>query len=423
MSWFLLSCVGLVLLSALFYLLPGKRSDTDADDGGDSNLDWYRLRQAELAGDGNEDLQQDVQLRMLEDQQQGQEEVVARHGARPLPVWLLLPLIAAGSSTLYYYLGAAPDVAISRQLEALTEDSTGQQMGALIEAVEQRFAQRPGNLHYSSILGRHYMEQEEYSRASALYRNLARQAPGDSQALAYAAQAEYLATGRELTERVETLAERALAIDPQQRTVLGLMGMASFEHGRFSQAIEYWERLLALMSGDSESARMIASVIERARQQLGSEGVELVAEVESGLPSAHPQANSPKNSLQTSPGKATAGVTTPGVTVRVGLPEGASVSPADTVFVFARNALSDSRMPIAVRRETADRLPLTLRLDDSNSMAGQKISQAESIIVLVQVSPDGGVGEANATWLGQVGPIGPSLETEPLEILLTPNRR
>ncbi len=117
---------------------------------------------------------------------------------------------------------------------------------------------------------------------------------------------------------------------------------------------------------------------------------------------------------------AQAGEPSAGVTVRVALPEGASVAATDTVFVLARNAASDSRMPIAVQRLQASQLPVTLRLDDSNSMAGQKLSAAESVVVIVQVSPDGTPGEASATWLGQAGPLAPSSDVSPREILLQP---
>ncbi len=92
----------------------------------------------------------------------------------------------------------------------------------------------------------------------------------------------------------------------------------------------------------------------------------------------------------------------------------------DTVFILARNAASDSRMPIAVQRLQAGQLPVTLRLDDSNSMAGQKLSATESVLVVVQVSPTGTPGEAGATWLGQAGPLAPSADLSPLQILLQP---
>jgi cytochrome c-type biogenesis protein CcmH len=190
-------------------------------------------------------------------------------------------------------------------------------------------------------------------------------------------------------------AEQALAVNPHQRTALGLLGMASFEQGKYRAAIEYWERLLAMEAPGSDGANMIAGVIRTARERLG--------DAPAGQPAAQPVQESQ------APGGA-------GVTVRVNAPQG--IDPGDTVFVLARNADSDSRMPIAVRRLSAAQLPVTLRLDDSSSMAGQKLSETESVLVVVQVSPDGRPGEASASWLGQAGPLAPAVDAEPIEILL-----
>jgi len=264
----------------------------------------------------------------------------------------------------------------------------------LIAAIESRSSQRPDNLHYSALLGRFYMGQQDYQQASEIYRDLATAAPGDAQALAYAAQAEFLAAGRVLSDESRLLAEQALAVDPHQRTALGLLGMASFEQGQFRAAIEYWERLLVTEPAGSDSASMIASVIERARENLGEEGAASVSEPEA---------------LE------------PGVTVSVSMPDSAEYGMGDTVFVLARSPESGSRMPIAVQRLSAAQLPVTLRLSDSNSMAGQKISEAESVLVVVQVSPNGQPGEANATWLGEAGPVPPGTDSTPLEVQLSRN--
>ena len=181
--------------------------------------------------------------------------------------------------------------------------------------------------------------------------------------------------------------------------------MASFEQQQYRAAIEYWQRLLVMEQPDSESARMIASVIESARQKLG----------EAGVPEQVPGVATSRAAAAESD---LAGPVGPGVTVRVSLPADAAASAADTVFILARNAESDSRMPIAVQRLQASQLPITLRLDDSNSMAGQKLSETESVVVVVQVSPSGRPGEANASWLGQGGPLTPSLDGETLDIIL-----
>jgi cytochrome c-type biogenesis protein CcmH len=286
----------------------------------------------------------------------------------------------------------------------MQEDTTPEQMRRLIRDVEERSAQRPDNLHYRALLGRYYMSQQDYAPAAQAYGALADAVPEDAQALAYAAQAEYLAADRTLSDRARLRAEQALAADPQQRTALGLLGMASFEQQQYRAAMEYWQRLLALESPDSESGRMIAQVIATARQRL--------AEADPGA----------ADTFHAAVQEATT-ATGAGVTVSVSVPADADIGPADTVFILARNADSDSRMPIAVQRLTGAQLPLTLRLDDSNSMAGQKLSQTQSVIVAVQVSADGRPGEDNARWLGQVGPVTPSADVVPLDIVLRPNKR
>lgn len=396
MTTFWLACAALVLFSGLFYLWPGKAGQRPVDDSRAANLEWYRLRRRELAESGEEDLDSDAQLRLLEDSPEGRDETAAgaRRGFR---AWTLLPLIALLSAALYYHLGSAADVQIAQRLQALDEHTEEADLLALMERIEARAAQRPENIHYRSLLGRFHMGQGNYREASAHYDQLLEEAPEDPQALAYAAQARYLANGRQLDDRAQAMAEQALSINPHQRTALGLLGMVSFEREQYRAAIQYWERLLAMEAPGSEGAEMIAGVIDQARRQLGEEPAEAL-------------------------GSSAAGAAGAGVTVAVSLPEGAQLDPGDTVFVLARNADSDSRMPIAVQRLQAGQLPVTLRLDDASSMAGQKLSEAESVMVVVQVSPEGVPGEAAATWLGSVGPLQPSLSQEPLPVVLQPRQ-
>jgi cytochrome c-type biogenesis protein CcmH len=409
LTTFIIACGGLVLLSGLFYLFPKRRQGGADEDLAQANLQWFRLREAELAREGNDALQGDARLRLLEDEQQHAPLVTQTPPGHSFPVWLLLPLVALASSGLYYVLGAAPDVMIVRQLENLQGSSSPEDMQRLMRDIEARSAQRPDNLHYVAMLGRYYMDRQDYARAAQTYGALAQDAPQDSQALAYAAQAEYLASGRTLNDATRMKAEQALAINPHQRTALGLLGMASFEQQKYRAAIEYWQRLLATETADSESAQMIASVIRTAQQKLGVAGQPEVQPAAATATVATGPVTTPTG------GGAVAGA---GVTVRVALPEGGKVDAADTVFILARNAASDSRMPIAVKRLQGSQLPITLRLDDSNSMAGQKLSETESIVVIVQVSPDGRPGEAGASWLGQAGPLAPTVETEALDIVL-----
>jgi cytochrome c-type biogenesis protein CcmH len=396
LTTFYFACGGLILLSSLFYLFSRVRPGGTEEDLEQANLEWFRRRRAELVAEGDDSLDEDTQLRLLEEEFQRSPSPV--RSSQQFPAWILFPLVALLSCTLYYFWGAAPDVLITRQMENLPDNAAPEQMRALIQDIEARSSQRPDNLHYQALLGRYYMSSQDYARATQAYQTLVRGAPEDAQALAFAAQAEYLAAGRVLDDGARLQAEKALAADPHQRTALGLLGMASFEQQKYRAAIAYWGRLVQLEPPGSESARMIAGVIETASQRLAESDPAAAAEVDT------PPTTAVESSL--------------GVTVSVTVPASAVIGASDTVFVLARNADSGSRMPIAVQRITGADLPVTLRLDDTNSMAGQKMSDTASVVVAVQVSPSGKPGEGNATWVGEVGPLAPALDDAPLDIIL-----
>ncbi|MEM9256180.1 MAG: c-type cytochrome biogenesis protein CcmI [Pseudomonadota bacterium] len=402
MTVFLLVCLSLIILSGVFFLFP--RSDTKDQENDEvrANLQWFRRRAQELDSDADAALLEDAKLRLLEDEADYQAPGVSRKSR--FPVWVLLPVVALLAGSLYYVLGSAPDVMIARQLQTLS-DAPGADidMQRLISAIERRAQQRPDNLHYKAFMGRYYMGQENYNAAARTYRELLAAVPEDAQALAYSAQADYLAAGRQLTDDARLKAEQALAADPHQRTALGLLGMASFEQGSYRAAIAYWQRLLAMEPPGSQGAATITGVIDRARQQLGEAGDVPAALVSQTNASATPPAPGGK-----------------GVTVFVTLPETAGVADSDTVFVLARNPAPGSRMPIAVRRFSGRDLPATVRLDDSHSMAGQKISDASQVVVVAQVSPDGRPGAATASWLGETGTLTPSADSVVVDLVLQP---
>ena len=108
MSGFIFICGALVLLSGAFYLFPRRGlSDVDKDQAR-ANLEWYRLREAELAREGGEALREDARLRLLEDDQQmqGATQAAATNGpTEGFPVWILLPLVAISAAAIYYLLG------------------------------------------------------------------------------------------------------------------------------------------------------------------------------------------------------------------------------------------------------------------------------------------------------------------------------
>lgn len=432
--------LALLALAALFLLFPGlflrsrRSEDRDA-----SNRDWFLRRRQEL-GDGDsaidtgvgrpgatdpalgEELLQDARLRLLDEadaETRAAEAAVAPRRLVNGPALLVvLALISAG---LYWQLGASADVRIAAELDGMSADSSEADYRRLMLEVEDRAAQRPDNLYYRAMLGRFYMNEGDYGRARALYAELAEKAPNDAGAAAMAAQAGFLAAGRKLSREDQLLAERALSINPHQRTALGLLGMVSYERGEYQAAITYWRRLLVMEDPASSAAEMIRGVIARAEAA--------VAGTDAPPHGTAPAVASPGAS---SPGASTPGASTPGpavaqaaaggagVTLRLELADGARAAPGDTVFVFARNPALDTRMPVAVKRLTAAQLPLTLRLDDASSMAGQKISELAAVDVVARVSPTGQPGEQHATFQAAVSDLAPGSGEQVHTLVLRP---
>ncbi len=404
MTFFFIGCAILLALAALFVLRPGRRGRVR--EVAEANLDWYALRLRELESDGDDTLVEDARLRMLEDMP-ATGPASQSNGAAPgstgrLPVlWLWVPVVVV-AALLYWQLGAAGDVAISQRLTALDESTADADIDSLMASIESRLEARPDNQGYLALLGRYHMSRGDYAAAENAYRTLAEKAPDDARAAAMAAQASYLVAGRELSADAQRLAERALSIDPLQRTALGLLGMAAFEQEQYRAAINYWQRLREIEDPGSPGADMLDDVIATARSRLGEDADEDLASAIAG------------NGDAASDGEAVA------LLVRIERPASGNLADSDTVFVLARGADSQSRMPIAVQRLRGADLPATVRLDDSNSMAGQTLAGAGPLRVFVQVSPDGSPGAENASFMGVSDAITASAGAQRVAVELSP---
>jgi len=368
----------------------------------ESTLDWLRLRQFELAqeerlaGAELSELRLDAELRVLDEldggraSQQGQRHPVGRVPNGVLALVVSVVLIAPVA--LYELIGSYRDVQIADKLATLDPTVEGS-VEELVRSISDRSAQRPGNADYLAILGDYFTAQGEHAKALERYEQLLTLFPESPEILAKAAQAEYLQGERELSNRAKRRAESALAADPNQGVALGTLGMAAFEAAAYADAARYWERLLALEPPGSPGAQMLAELLAEARARMG----EPAAGVEDPIDDSATR-----------------------VTVSVALPAGAEVS-SGSIFVLARPANSNQRMPIAVVRRSVTDLPLEVTLDDSNSMAGQSLSTLDRVDIEVQLSPSGQPGLQNASWtaLAENVQLGPDIR---IELVLQPSK-
>ena len=375
---------GALLLGAIVWVTMLPRY-WQRDYPAETNEDWLRLRQRELAGESAQ-LQQDAALRLIEDGivdelPSSMDSVIPSKAAQLAGIVILTLSVVL----LYQRLGGWEDVNIARALSDV-ERAQPADIIALISRIETRAEARPANADYALLLGEYYLSGNDPAAAFEYFDRLVVMGATAPEILGKAAQAEFLANDRQLSATARARAEQALAVNTAEPAALATLGMAAFEEADFRAAVKYWERLQALEPPGSPGYTMLAQIIERARVALG-EAPSLLADDSPEAPSA-----APAGSL--------------GVDVMVRPSEGAPVPPAGSVvFVLARAAGAEQGMPIAVSRVQAERWPMAVRLDDRQSMAGQLISEVEAVSIEVQVSIDGQPGRDNALYWGRVDAV------------------
>ena len=370
---FIAGLTGLALVAIVLVMwLPRRWRRVDTAETAE---DWLRLRTQELKEEP-EILLQEAALRLVEEGTDAPSpDFPSGESLSYRWSWVLLASVCGLSAMLYERLGSWEDVGIADALAGIAT-SEPQAVEALVQRISQRAEERPENADYAFLLSEYYLTGNEPSRALLYLDRLIEAGTTSPDILGKAAQAEFLSSDRRLSARASARAERALALNRTQPAALATLGMAAFEAEDFAAALDYWSRLRALETPGTPGYEMLTQVMARASSEMGVTAAR-----------AEPSAPSAEGSI--------------GVVVEA--PAGGIVDPEAIVFVFARPGATQTGMPVAVAKVTARSWPLTLRLDDRNSMAGQKLSSLTTATVEVQVSSDGQPGREHALFIG--GPI------------------
>ncbi|MDG2460363.1 MAG: hypothetical protein P8M73_05725 [Luminiphilus sp.] len=370
------------------------------DGAADTNADWLRLRQRELEDESLE-LREEAALRFIEEHED--DGLTRAETDRPAYTLRMQALGVAGLVLgvwwLYQLLGGWEDVQIAEAL-ARVDQAQPDDVLALISRIEARADARPSNVDYSLLLAEYYLSGNDPTAAQGYFDRLIELGATSPDILGKAAQAEFLSAGRVLSQRARTRAEQALAVDPRQSAALATLGMNAFETADYRQAILYWQRLRELEPPGSPGYVMLGQVIERARQELGSDAL-----------------MAPEEGVEPRGDEAEA---LAGVVIEIAPPVATRVPDNAVLFVFARQEGAESGMPIAVTKLTVGTWPIAVTLDDRLSMAGQLISDHASVSIEVQVSRNGQPGRDNAILWSRVDSV-PVGEADPLAIVLQTN--
>ncbi len=395
----------LLLVPALWLLvLPLRRAGAVAraladDEAGErtnrQNVAVYRRRLASLEaarGRGEiddarfEEDRLELERSLLDDTEASRRASLKPAGDGRWLVPVAMVALVVASAAWYHWEGAEGDLALYRLQQQVMADPEAS-LPQLIERLEAEAARQPDNPNVWRSLFPLYRDSGRVAQADRALTRLLELEGRRPWLLAELAQLRYFAAGRELSPNVQALIDEALAADPAQPTVLGLLGIEAFESADYEAAIDHWRRAIAGMN-DAESAEALRQGIRTAQRRLGQ------------------------------PPEAADG---PGLRVRVSLsPELADRLDADTaVFVVARDAAGELP-PLAVARTTLGALPTTLTLDDGDAMAPMaRLSQVDEARLVARVSASGQADPRPGDLVGRHAPVAVGEgDGDPVELII-----
>lgn len=405
MTLFWLIAAFMVAAAAALVLWPLWRGRTGADVSREAvNVAIFRERLAELdaeraRGGLDEDryrqLRTELELTLLDDVPDAGAGAGGGHGLRLAGTTLavLIPLAALG----YYWweplhTGEQPQrplvrdwLAVQDRMGPLVAQALGgaeefpkaalEDLPNFVRVLQARLLadglNDPEGLH---LLGLGYLQLRLPQPALEAFGRSWSLRPGDLDVAYGYAQAMILANDGKLNDPAARLLRLVLDARPQHQGALLLYGFGSYNVGDYRQAVDAWEKLLALRDPDSDNAGLLRNSIEQARRQLAG-----AAEAETGA----------------APG--------PRLTVTVDVAPALKerIKAGATLFVFAK-AAAGPPMPLAAVRQPAGGFPATVVLDDSTSMLPSlKLSSVEQVVVGARISESGAVSDRAGDLRGE----------------------
>lgn len=336
-----------------------------------NDLESGRIEQAEF-----DSLSKEINLNLLVDTEETTQVQSNKTGN-----WIFIPsvvILLVVSIGLYVKLGAENELAITQMLQASNQAGfTREDAIELIERLQVQIQQTPEDIEMWYLYGRLNFDMGNFDQAVVGFTQSLQLLPIDAKqdqavAMAQLAQAQFFANERRLDAATESLLRDVLAINPNDETSLGLLGVASYDSGRYVDAVNYWQRLVNMMPVSNPNAAAIQGGINKALEKM--------------TPAERKAIEDKQKSIQPAVISVTVDVAD---SIKQQVPKSADV------FVLAK-AEQGPPMPLAVQRLTVTEWPVTVVLDDSMAMMpALRLSQYENVVITARISK-GGVGNAQA---------------------------
>lgn len=370
----------LVAACALIFLAAGRQQRGSPADRDRLNQSFYHQRLQELEEDEGQgvvadrpEMVRELQETLLLDIPEPSATV-----SKPVSRWVLLPGVAIMllvSVGFYLKTGGLQQVLgwqrVKAQLPALraqvmdpqARPLSMEQLARLALGIRSQLQTRPENLENWKMLGRLGMVLNNPSMASQAFRHALQLAPGDLDVRLSYAEVQTRSSdpqdNREALMMLEAMAGRY----PDNIRVLGLLAFNAYNQQNYVQAMAAWQKMLLLLPKNDARRVMIQRSIQQADSASGRENSHLALTI----------------SLS---------------------PEAEKMLPTDGVL-YISVADGISPVPVAVKKIPLSHFPLSITLDDSNTMMPDRLLSAQhQVQVRVRISRDGSAYPYPGDWFG-----------------------
>jgi len=391
MTLFWISTLILIAIACVFVAIPliKPKANNDAALRDELNKALYkdRLAELEVEDDGGlvndqQELVSDLKQSLLDDIPDEGSKTQARSVSTKVILVASLLLVTVLSYGLYAIYGDYNKVQhwqdINENLPELTKkllvpqgaQLTEQEMQDLTLALRTRLYYQPDDSTGWLLLGRIGLANRDMSTAIGAMKKAYALKPQDGDIKLGYAQALMMSNDQMDQENARVLLNKMLKSDYVDLRVYSLLAFDAFERQDYPTAIKYWQSMQKMIGPQDGRYEMLTRSIESAKAHMGQ---------------AEPGAKS--------------------VAVTISLADNVKL-PADAVMIVSVHTADGSPMPVAAARYPLGKFPVTVVLDDSNSMIeSRKLSDLESLIVRVRIDSDGNVATKQGDWFGESKPV------------------
>ena len=178
---------------------------------------------------------------------------------------IVIPLLAMAT---YFYTGS-PRLASIPQVASTSEPLADKSVEEMVLMAERHLAKNPDDARGWEVLANVYGRLNRVSDKAKALQELIRIAGPTAERLADLGEALTNAAGNIVPAKARELFDQALVLQPDMPKASLYLAVALEQEGKFTQALEKWQRLQANTANDPRWASMTAARIEQLQTRMG----------------------------------------------------------------------------------------------------------------------------------------------------------